>query len=95
MSLMIALQVQDRLKNMQMKPGGMLCQKKQIKKANLKFHVIMLISNIEGGDNMFVILIMIILIVFLFDFTKFRKQNQTMIEQNDKIISLLEEIKNK
>ncbi|MFG3612945.1 hypothetical protein [Rummeliibacillus stabekisii] len=44
---------------------------------------------------MFVILIMIILIVFLFDFTKFRKQNQTMIEQNDKIISLLEEIKNK
>ncbi|GEL05456.1 hypothetical protein RST01_20830 [Rummeliibacillus stabekisii] len=44
---------------------------------------------------MFVILIMIILIVFLFDFTKFRKQNQTMIEQNDKIISLLEQIKNK
>lgn len=44
---------------------------------------------------MFVILIMIILIVFLFDFTKFRKQNQMMIEQNDKIITLLEEIKNK
>ena len=44
---------------------------------------------------MLVILVIVILIVFLFDFTKFRKQNQTMIEQNDKIISLLEEIKNK
>jgi uncharacterized membrane protein len=41
-----------------------------------------------------VILVIVILIVFLFDFTKFRKQNQTMIEQNDKIISLLEETKN-
>lgn len=37
----------------------------------------------------------VILIIFLFDFTKLRKQNQTMIEQNEKIISLLEEIKDK
>ncbi|WP_257536013.1 hypothetical protein [Metabacillus litoralis] len=39
--------------------------------------------------------ITIILIVFLFDFTKMRNQNDTLIEQNKKIISLLEEIKNK
>ncbi|MGM7635195.1 hypothetical protein [Bacillus sp. Hm123] len=37
----------------------------------------------------------IILLIFLFDFTKIRQQNKTMIEQNEKIISLLEEIKNK
>lgn len=36
-----------------------------------------------------------ILLVYLFYFTKFRKQNQTIIEQNEKVISLLEEIKNK
>ncbi|MFJ7974929.1 hypothetical protein JNUCC23_15175 [Peribacillus sp. JNUCC 23] len=36
-----------------------------------------------------------ILIIFLFDFAKFRQQNQTIIEQNEKVISLLEEIKNK
>lgn len=36
-----------------------------------------------------------ILLVYLFDFTKFRKQNQTIIEQNEKVISLLEEIKSK
>lgn len=36
-----------------------------------------------------------ILLVYLFDFTKFRRQNQTIIEQNEKVISLLEEIKNK
>lgn len=41
------------------------------------------------------IFITIILIVFLFDFTKIRNQNDTLIEQNKKIISLLEEIKNK
>lgn len=43
---------------------------------------------------MFIILIFIILIVFLFDLTKFRGQNQKLIEQNDHIISLLEDIKN-
>lgn len=44
---------------------------------------------------MLVIFILVILIVFSFDFVKIRKQNQTVIEQNDRIISLLEEIKNK
>jgi hypothetical protein len=39
--------------------------------------------------------IFIILCVFLFDLAKFRKQNQTVIEQNERLISLLEEIKNK
>lgn len=41
------------------------------------------------------IFIFIVLIVFLFDFSKIRDQNRKTIEQNDKIISLLEEIKNK
>ncbi|WP_281374341.1 hypothetical protein [Halobacillus locisalis] len=41
------------------------------------------------------IFIIIILIVFLYDFTRLRKQNDTIIEQNEKVISLLEEIKNK
>jgi hypothetical protein len=41
------------------------------------------------------IFIFIILLVFLFDMAKFRKQNQTIIEQNEKVISLLKEIKNK
>ncbi len=41
------------------------------------------------------IFIAVILIVFLFDFTRLRKQNDTIIEQNEKVISLLEEIKNK
>lgn len=40
-------------------------------------------------------LIVAILVVYLFDFTKLRKQNQTIIEQNEKVITLLEEIKNK
>ena len=40
-------------------------------------------------------LIVAILLVYLFDFTKFRKQNQTIIDQNEKVISLLEDIKNK
>lgn len=40
-------------------------------------------------------LIVAILLVYLFDFTKLRKQNQTIIDQNEKVISLLEEIKNK
>jgi hypothetical protein len=38
---------------------------------------------------------LIILLVLMFDMAKFRKQNQTLIEQNEKVISLLEEIKNK
>lgn len=44
---------------------------------------------------MLVILVLVVLIVFVFDFAKIRQQNQTVIEQNDKIITLLEEIKNK
>lgn len=39
--------------------------------------------------------IFIILLVFMFDMAKFRKQNQTIIDQNEKVISLLKEIKNK
>jgi hypothetical protein len=45
-----------------------------------------------GGGSMG-IFIAIIMIVFLFDFTKFRKQNEMMIKQNNQIISLLNEIK--
>lgn len=41
-----------------------------------------------------IILVIIILFVFLFDFAKIRQQNQTIIEQNEKVISLLEDIKN-
>ncbi|WP_186326731.1 hypothetical protein [Cytobacillus oceanisediminis] len=37
------------------------------------------------------IFLAIILLVFMFDFTKLRQQNEKMIEQNDRIISLLEE----
>lgn len=40
-------------------------------------------------------LVVAILLVYLFDFTKLRKQNHTIIEQNEKVITLLEEIKNK
>lgn len=39
--------------------------------------------------------IIALLIIFSFDFTKLRKQNETMIEQNERIISLMEEISNK
>ncbi|SIR07660.1 hypothetical protein [Domibacillus enclensis] len=42
-----------------------------------------------------IILVLIILLVFLFDFAKLRKQNETMIEQNEKIIELLGEISEK
>lgn len=42
-----------------------------------------------------IIFVLIILIVFLFDFTKLRQQNETMIEQNEKIIELLGEINEK
>lgn len=41
------------------------------------------------------LLVVAILLVFLFDFTKLRKQNQTIIEQNEKIISILKKIENK
>ena len=41
------------------------------------------------------LLLLVILLVFLFDFTKLRKQNQTIIEQNEKIISILKKIENK
>lgn len=40
-------------------------------------------------------LITIILLVFMSDFTRIRKQNEIMIEQNKKVITLLEKIKNK
>ena len=39
-----------------------------------------------------VIIITIILLAFMFDFTKLRQQNERMIEQNEKMISLLEEL---
>ncbi|WP_269083199.1 hypothetical protein [Ornithinibacillus californiensis] len=41
------------------------------------------------------IFIAIVLVVFLYDFTAIRKQNNTIIKQNEKVISLLEEIKDK
>ncbi|MGP4073606.1 hypothetical protein ACTWQB_13735 [Piscibacillus sp. B03] len=44
---------------------------------------------------MLLIFIIVILIVFLFDFTKFRQQNNQLIEQNEKIIALLEDLNNK
>lgn len=42
-----------------------------------------------------IILITLILILFLLDFKTIRKQNDTIIELNEKVIYLLEEIKNK
>ncbi|WP_281251871.1 hypothetical protein [Virgibacillus ndiopensis] len=42
---------------------------------------------------MFIYFIAVILIIFLFDFARIRKQNDIMIEQNEKVISLLEEIR--
>lgn len=41
------------------------------------------------------IFIAVILLVYLFDFTKLRKQNEIIIEQNEKMISLMEEMKDK
>ncbi|WP_275670741.1 hypothetical protein [Neobacillus notoginsengisoli] len=41
------------------------------------------------------ILVMVILFVFLFDFARLRKQNDTIIEQNERMISILKEIKSK
>lgn len=40
-----------------------------------------------------IMVLAVFLLIFSFDFTKFRKQNQTMIEQNERIIALLEDIK--
>ena len=56
----------------------------------MKIHVIE-----KGGLRLLMLLIVIILFVYLFDFTKLRRQNETIIEQNEKMISLLEEIKHK
>ncbi|WP_301280409.1 hypothetical protein [Rossellomorea aquimaris] len=41
------------------------------------------------------IILVIFLLIFSYDFTKFRRQNQTMIEQNERMIELLEEMKDK
>ena len=49
-------------------------------------------GNIEV--DFILIFIIIILIVFVWDFSKIRDQNKKLIEQNDQIISLLENIKN-
>ncbi|MCM3666142.1 hypothetical protein M3204_17120 [Mesobacillus subterraneus] len=38
------------------------------------------------------IFITVILLVFLYDFTRLRQQNERMIEQNEKMILLLEEL---
>jgi ABC-type bacteriocin/lantibiotic exporter with double-glycine peptidase domain len=48
-----------------------------------------------GGEFAVIIFIAVMLVVFLYDFMTIRKQNNTIIEQNGKIISLLEEIKDK
>ena len=66
---------------------------------SVELHIEVRIRNskiwLKGGIRVFVFFIVVILIVFLFDFTKLRKQNETIIEQNEKVISLLEEIRNK
>ncbi|WP_317935293.1 hypothetical protein [Sporosarcina aquimarina] len=53
------------------------------------------IKYLKWGEYVLLAFILVILVVFLFDFAKIRKQNDTVIEQNEKIISLLEEIRNK
>lgn len=40
-------------------------------------------------------LVAIILLVFLFDFVKLHKQNDVLIKQNEQVIELLKEIKDK
>ena len=40
-------------------------------------------------------LVAIILLVFLFDFVKLHKQNDALIKQNEQVIELLKEIKDK
>lgn len=50
----------------------------------------------EGeGAAILDIFIIILLIVFSYDFTKMRQQNERMIEQNERILSHLEAMKNK
>ncbi|HLR11805.1 MAG TPA: hypothetical protein VK120_10460 [Sporosarcina sp.] len=44
---------------------------------------------------MLLIFIIAILVIFVFDFAKLRKQNETVIEQNKQLLALLEEIKRK
>ncbi len=44
---------------------------------------------------MLLIFIIVILVIFVFDFAKLRKQNETVIEQNKQLLALLEEIKRK
>lgn len=39
--------------------------------------------------------ILVLLMVFSYDFTRLIRQNKTMIEQNERMITLLEEIRNK
>lgn len=39
------------------------------------------------------IILFVILIIYSFDFTKMREQNETLIQQNKEIIAILEEIK--
>jgi hypothetical protein len=39
--------------------------------------------------------IILFLLIFSFDFTRIRKQNDKMIEQNERVIELLEEMKKK
>jgi hypothetical protein len=39
------------------------------------------------------IVIILFLLIFSFDFTRIRKQNGKMIEQNERMIELLEEMK--
>ncbi|WP_194709654.1 hypothetical protein [Radiobacillus deserti] len=40
-----------------------------------------------------IVFVIIILIVFLYDLTKIRQQNDTLIDQNERVISLLKEMK--
>ncbi|WP_179152007.1 hypothetical protein [Oceanobacillus senegalensis] len=47
-----------------------------------------------GGVIVFILLFGFLLL-YSFDFTKLKQQNETIIEQNEKIISLLEEMKKK
>jgi amino acid permease len=44
---------------------------------------------------MILILIVILLFVVLYHFVEIKKQNETMIKQNNQVISLLHEIKEK
>ncbi|MBC5638721.1 hypothetical protein H8S33_18275 [Ornithinibacillus sp. BX22] len=52
-------------------------------------------QSLNQGEVDVLIIITVILFVFLYDFTAIRKQNNTIIKQNERVITLLEEIKNK